>query len=99
MKLQIDVTQNDIDMGIPTESDRCPIAQSLMRKGYDYICVGDDSITFDDNSGISWYAVTPETAVSFISYFDSHKSVSPFSFEILAITEEERYAGDEDESE
>lgn len=95
MKIQIDVTQEDIDTGIKEDAEACAIAKTLKRNGYKHVTVGNDSITFY-YKGIDWYATPPSIASEFISNFDEGELVKPFSFELIAITEEERYA---DESE
>lgn len=94
MKITIDVTQEHIDYGEAGNSESCPIALMLKEQGYKDVSVGDECMF--QYEGIEWWAPLPNIAINFIKEFDDGNKVEPFSFEILAITEEERYA---DESE
>lgn len=81
MKLHIEVTQDDIDRGIPRSNCRCPIALAVKRTT--------KWRAFDVGSTYFYrkYKITilPESARQFIDRFDdrgNHIPVKPFSFDI-----------------
>jgi hypothetical protein len=83
MRLEIEVTQEDIDTGDPTENGSCPIALAVKRLTgrntkveYSYM-----EIEGLGESGL------PQIAVRFIHAFDKHGSskVQPFAFAVNVV--------------
>ena len=78
--MQIDVTQEDIDRGIPREGENCPIALALKRATditwqvdrLSAMCLGDPWLR---------KILLPKQAVDFISDFDLDKTVGAFTFD------------------
>jgi len=92
MKIQVDVRQEHIDRGIKEDSRSCAIALALRDKNYTQVIVEDEcTFVYEDTT---WFASLPDEALEFIETFDNGNTVEPISFEILACTEEERYADD-----
>ena len=78
--MKIDVTQEDIDRGVPRTGDCCPIALALRR-------TTDRPWQIDRRMAMclkrdSWMSLVflPEQATSFINSFDLGKTVAPFTF-------------------
>jgi hypothetical protein len=75
----IKITQNDIDLGIPGNSCKCPIALSMRR-----IFPGEDievSRSFIYLGKSTAYYI-PEAARNFIKAFDKRLPVAPCEFEL-----------------
>lgn len=92
--MKIEVTQEDIDAGM-VSAHSCPIALAANRIVGDNMClVGPNVIsikshkvpfTLNDHESFYWeYNSTklPPEARKFVSDFDDHQPVEPFSFEI-----------------
>ena len=76
--MKIQVTQADIDNGIPEDDCRCPIALALKRAGYPAY-VGDFKVEMEDGTEV----LLPDSARHFIERFDrDFTSVSPFEFDL-----------------
>ena len=74
----IEVTQEDIDNGVPLQGDRCPVAHAIRRAmKTSWASVGDGEICFS-NRTIS----TPLEVDEFIDSFDNGFHVEPFTFNI-----------------
>ena len=80
--MQISVTQDDINLGMPGSAGACPIALAAQRLLPDAaVMVGDVLTVTDKNSGVDDYLL-PTEAHAFISAFDDDGSaaVEPFAF-------------------
>jgi hypothetical protein len=85
----IDVTQDDIDNGVPSISTKCPIALAAQRQ-----FVVDGAVVEVSHHSLSVYAFRegegwvwtehrlPLSARAWISAYDKHRDVLPFSFEV-----------------
>jgi hypothetical protein len=82
--VKIQVTQEDIDIGVKGSSTQCPIARAITRLGYADVIVG-ASIDFYTNSYHEDYHnyPTPVIALDFIDAFDYSEPVEPFEFELI----------------
>lgn len=86
MKVNVEVTQEDIDKGIREDSCECPIARALKRFGYRSVDVEDDCAGFyvknADKSGMctSYLFYLPKKAIKFVSKFDNGEQVAPINF-------------------
>ena len=86
----IEVTQEDIDHGVPGDPCGCPIALAISRATGHYVVVGtlgydDYRVCFDEGSLDGYLDVLPERAKAFASMFDADDHslpVEPISFEI-----------------
>lgn len=76
-ELIVDVTQDDIDNGIPGSGSSCPIARAVMRTT-DAICVGVDTaiLALSTNTDDRYYPMT-KRGQRFINYFDDGLPVQP----------------------
>ena len=81
-KVDIIVTQADIDQGEQCQAGTCPIALAAERTTGLNVSVGIATLTlFDGNTMIDY--TLPDEAVEFINKFDSHEglnTVEPFTF-------------------
>ena len=79
MKYTINVTQEDIKLGVPTDECKCPIALACRRAIGMPVRVDAYAITV---SGVT--CCLPNEVDSFIQAFDTvgRRAVEPFSFEI-----------------
>jgi hypothetical protein len=77
--MKIEVTQEDIDRGIPEDPTSCPVARAVRRAFPDAKQIGVDygEVVVDDNEWI----VNAGTAI-FIEDFDRGDKVEPFVFEL-----------------
>lgn len=70
MRLRINVTRSDIDKcSYFFGANDCPIAQSLLRRGYKRPYVGITTIAITKD-GVRFYAKTPEKIAEYINYID-----------------------------
>jgi hypothetical protein len=83
--MKINVTTKHIKMGVPEETDACPIAHAV-REAIEKTClkslVKDREICVE-SGGIavgSLFMTTPQKVDDFIEKFDDKKPVKPFSF-------------------
>ncbi len=74
--MRIVVTQGDIAKGV-RKREKCPIALSLNRRGFDDVYVLSNWVGFGE-----FQLWLPETAVRFIAYFDSGQPVKPEGFNL-----------------
>lgn len=81
MKLKINVTQECIDAGVPTEPAHCPIAVAVENMGAYNIEIGSDWAIAEWNDRVI-NTELPLSAQEFIAAFDEDKPVEPFEFEI-----------------
>lgn len=72
----IDITQDDLDQGIPGDPCRCPIVKALRRLGCSYAFVGRGLITFINKDG-EQYCQTSGAAQRFIRQFDQGRTTKP----------------------
>jgi hypothetical protein len=76
----VDVTQEDIDNGIPAHGTHCPVAIAIERAtGGKYVGVA-AGITFPNGNGKS--VVMPDFVHEWYLAFDYGKHVEPFSFDL-----------------
>jgi hypothetical protein len=85
MNVHINVTQRDIERGIPGKSSSCPIARAVKRTrwGRSKLTVTVGRFTVRAVSLGAWGASAyklPEDAQNFVSEFDRARDVEPFSF-------------------
>ena len=77
--MRIDVTQEDIDQGMPCNCRHCPIVLAAQRAGLRNVKVTGESL-----SGNEHMAFLPDEALDFIYLFDKHRELTkPFSFQIF----------------
>lgn len=78
-RMKIQVTQEDIDQGTPSEVCACPIALAAKRVfAHREIAVLDIVIQIGDR----WEMALPDSAQKFIEEFDNGLPVTPFEFEL-----------------
>jgi hypothetical protein len=84
MKLHVNVTQNHIDRGKRCNSERCPVALSILEvlPEVSYVAVDERIYVELSDSGDYIKADTPDEVCSFARAFDKGKLVKPFSFEV-----------------
>jgi hypothetical protein len=84
MKLHINVTQQHIDRGKRCNSERCPVALSILEVLPETSYVSVDVRIYVEPSDTYDYiaAESPDEVCRFTSAFDDGKPVSPFSFEV-----------------
>ena len=77
--MRIDVTQQDIDHGVPGNCRHCPIVLAAQRAGLRDVKVNGESLF-----GNGHMTFLPDEALDFIYLFDKHRErTKPFSFQIL----------------
>ncbi len=80
----IEVTQYDIDFGVPHECRACPIARAMRRQTGIAWDVGEDdahnAVASNGSRPINWIRLGEE-ATKFMLDFDVGHAVYPFSFE------------------
>jgi len=84
MKLEVTVTQDDIDKGVRGQPGCCPIARALARTcPRIHASVGDR--TADLYADGEWLYETdlPREAKAFVAAFDAEKPVAPFTFTLV----------------
>lgn len=75
----INVTQDDIDNGVPDRAHLCPIAKAVNRDtGGRFVSVGSKTILTVPGD----HQLLPDKAVRFIRRFDNRRRVKPFTFEL-----------------
>lgn len=83
--MRIEVTQEDIDNGIPEDCWRCPVARAVCRvlsASESDISVDGVNITHFLGPGDWIDYPTPQLVNEFIEAFDAKSTVIPFSFDI-----------------
>jgi hypothetical protein len=80
--MKVRVTRNDIEIGVPSDIDQCPVARALNRAGNDTYQVGGSRIYG------KWavYDLPPEVW-AFVSRLDCGLPVDPIEFELGAPVE------------
>lgn len=80
----ITVTKEDIEKGVMSECDKCPIALAVARVGVKLPRVFASEVFFDDPDvpALRIKAKLPPAATRFICDFDEDEPVSPFSFDL-----------------
>lgn len=82
--MTIEVTQEDIDKGVPENCSKCPVARAIERtlpNPSPSIAVDPEVIEWFD--GDQWqFRYTKVKVQTFIERFDAGKPVKPFSFEL-----------------
>ena len=92
-KITVNVTQNDIDHGIPEDDCECPIAQAIRRALPDNGIIEVDIRDVGEHAGHASVELVlgkflrqfrlPEQCAEFIALFDAQCfAVAPFSFEL-----------------
>lgn len=64
----------------------CPIAQSLLRSGFQAVTVTPEYITWWSEDNPYAGVPTPPVAAEWIERYDNHHHVGPFSFELPGVT-------------
>lgn len=88
MNIEIEVTQHDINSGIPRQGCACPIywaiERALINLGYSFngLMVASLSFTIKHSHPILSNYPLPIKAVTFIHQFDNDEFVQPFNFTI-----------------
>ncbi len=77
--MKIKITRKHIKSGEPESADSCPIALALMELGFDQTSLHVFCSKIKANKA---EIKLPISARKFISAFDDHKPVKPFSFNI-----------------
>lgn len=72
----IEVTQDDIEMGVGGDSAECPIARTLTRMGLPNPEVDEYEISYGERT----YSELPEAVREFIRSFDEGQDVKPLTF-------------------
>jgi hypothetical protein len=84
--VRIDVTQEDINAGVPRDSCRCPIAHAIDRAigstSMDCVSVNAFKVSVWRDERRLWSALTPPDLIDFIKAFDHDRDVKPFSFDL-----------------
>jgi hypothetical protein len=80
-KLTVEVTQDDIDRGLPYSSSFGPISRAFHRIGRLDACVKDGRV-FMTRDGVQVSVHLPHEAKKFIYNFDTMEDVKPFTFEV-----------------
>jgi hypothetical protein len=81
-KYLIDVTQEDIDVGVRYQCDKCPLSRAMSRALCESkIMVG--AYTFSIGLGVDF--VLPDIAVHWRRAFDEGKVMDPISFELQLV--------------
>jgi len=85
--IEVIVTREDIEKGIPEDDNLCPIAIAVKREEAEVVEVGGMYISFfpSNHSRISRrkYYSLPDIAIEFIKDFDNAREVKPFVFTAL----------------
>jgi hypothetical protein len=77
--MRIDVTQQDIEQGVPCDCRHCPISLAAERAGLRNVKVTGESLF--GNGHQAWL---PDEALDFIYLFDKHRErAKPLSFQIF----------------
>lgn len=80
--MKIEVTQEDIERGVPLNSCFCPIAFASSRAFHcQHSLVSQDYFRVL-GVGKNGRIMLPQPAIDFIAAFDAGKPVEPFSFEV-----------------
>lgn len=81
--MKIEVTQQDIDNGVPGDAESCPVALACQRTipGCHDLTVGDDTIEFDIDGDAMAFDLPAEVA-TFVHRFDCKDAVAPFAFDL-----------------
>lgn len=90
MKLIIQVTQEDIDKGIPGDECNCPIALALKRDPQidpDTVCVDEGTVEYFSQGGDKFRGFAYYDMRRFITRFDKRESVEPEDF-IIDVSKE-----------
>lgn len=82
MKIIIEVTQRDINLGYAKQAMNCPIARACNRHKQFNKASCYDFIENRSNSRLLWRVEMPIKAFQFIQAFDTGKLVKPFSFDL-----------------
>jgi len=86
MNLIVDVTQDDIDNGVPEDEHHCPIAMAVRRKVPTTECVtvdvGQLLLVLQEHREQHFEADLPISAMKFVKNFDDGSSVHPFKFAV-----------------
>lgn len=80
--MKIEVTQEDIDTGIPGSACGCPVALAFRRLGFHFADVAARSCFLAVGLTDGRVYSLPSIAADFISNFDTGREVKPLSFEL-----------------
>lgn len=92
MIFKIEVTQEDIENGVPCKSLYCPIALAVSRKLGIPVYIGIYTVCAEHND----LAKLPYKATKWITQFDIGRKVEPFSFDLDVMTIPYKAAGGPD---
>lgn len=83
MKIKIEVTQKDIDSGVESDVEACPVWRGVRRVVKRGMRVLVDHISIDLRINGMWEELfTPQRAINFMKRFDDGRAVKPFSFDL-----------------
>lgn len=89
LEISIEVTQLDINMGVPRNGCMCPIYFSTVRKlieiDYDFRCIiiSSTHVRICMHNNYSKISPLPVEAITFIRLFDENEPVEPFTFNLF----------------
>lgn len=82
--MQVWVTRDDIDRGVPGSSRQCAVALAVRRAVPEFTCVvvSGRYVTIDIGRGRSFFAELTDEQKKFIVDFDNQRAVDPIMIEI-----------------
>lgn len=81
--VSVEVTQEDINRGVPSDADRCPVALALKRrfpKSAPDLHVENNLVIYAPEGDTKRFQVPPEEVQRFTMKFDEGKPVEPLTF-------------------
>jgi hypothetical protein len=87
MQIKVEVTQEDIDDGIPTDAESCPVALALRREfDVEGVCpiirVTHRTVSITALDGRRLEGRLPDRARRFVNLFDDDSDVEPIAFNL-----------------
>lgn len=80
--ITISVTEEDIANGRRKRCQKCPVAIAMLRAGFYTVWANPGDLTWIDSERNEHSCVTPDEVREFITRFDNHEPVAPFTFEL-----------------
>ena len=80
--MKVSVTKEDIEQGLPSNPNACPIGRAVQRAGLSDYCVTGSAIVVADQRQRTAALLLPESVQNWIADFDKRKPVGPISFEL-----------------
>jgi hypothetical protein len=74
----IQVTQEDIDLGVKCSCSKCPVARAIHRETSEFVAAGLTVVIIGKSRPVQ----LPDEVEEFIQAFDEGQLVTPFSFEL-----------------